>query len=85
MIKINNLKDARLHLGKSQKEVAKATGMHVASICYYECLLRFPRPDIALIIIEYYKKHGINISFEDIYKHHADHRLSKAKAKASKC
>ena len=49
-----NLRDLRLRLGKTQKEVAEDMGLQVSTYSNYEQGLREPSLDVLKIICDYY-------------------------------
>lgn len=64
---MNTILSIRKRLEATQAELADALGVSQGNVSHYERGQTVP-PDIALRLINFAKKRGISISFDDIYK-----------------
>jgi putative transcriptional regulator len=61
-------KRIRDQLGKSQTEMAKALGMTQANVWFYENRDQTVPPEVAKKLIAYAKKHGMKLTYNNIYE-----------------
>ena len=66
-MKTNNIKEVRERLGMSQASFAEAIGVSQGNISHYECQRQDVSPDVARRIIAAARKHGVSVSFDNIY------------------
>jgi DNA-binding transcriptional regulator YiaG len=67
----NAIEKLRNNLGMSRKDFAKYLKTSVGAVSNYEYGTRLPKPSITYKIIDLASRHGISISFEDIYPREA--------------
>ena len=64
---MNTILSIRKRLDATQSELAEALGVSQGNVSHYERGQTVP-PDIAFRLINFAKKRGLSLSFDDIYK-----------------